>query len=307
MSNDKKAKILERVRALLAKADSTTFPAEADAFRSKADKLMVAYTIEQWELAQSNNGNEGSKPVVREVAFTWWLESNRRDELWSLFTSAAKHCRCVVAVRGYKYRSHEIPVIGLNSDLDYMDILFTHLMLQMGKGLEPHVDSDLPLLENLAVMKEAGVKWQRIGELLHEAGQLEEPYSRKVGVRFTKLYKDFCEENNRERNLVSPSVYQRSYAMGFVRELNERFSNMREESQEQSDGEFLPAILDLKKQAENMYDDIFPPTKQNGRAVSRNVKVHAGAYRAGIKDGRKASIASNNKKVKTKSVKAIGA
>lgn len=37
------ARVLERVRALLAKAESTTFEAEADAFMSKAQELMARH------------------------------------------------------------------------------------------------------------------------------------------------------------------------------------------------------------------------------------------------------------------------
>ena len=41
-------KITERVRALLAKAESTTFPDEAEAFTAKAQELIAQHAIDGW-------------------------------------------------------------------------------------------------------------------------------------------------------------------------------------------------------------------------------------------------------------------
>lgn len=71
--NDKNAKMLERVRALLAKAESTTFPEEADAFRAKADEIMTAYSISAWQVQMAQEGLQRTiQPEVRWFDFSWW-------------------------------------------------------------------------------------------------------------------------------------------------------------------------------------------------------------------------------------------
>ena len=61
------------------------------------------------------------------------------------------------------------------------------------------------------------MKWERIGQIMLEYGIADfDEYSRNVGVRFTKLYTDYCTAHNRPRLRTSPQVYQRSFAMGFT-------------------------------------------------------------------------------------------
>ena len=49
-SEDKRAKVVERCRAMLAKAASTNHEAEAEAFEERALRLMAEYEIEEREL-----------------------------------------------------------------------------------------------------------------------------------------------------------------------------------------------------------------------------------------------------------------
>lgn len=284
-------KMLERVRALLAKADSTNFPEEADAFRAKADELMTAYAIEQWMIDEAQAGvNARPKPESRDIDTSWYWTNSRKDELWSLFHGLARHCRCkVIYWRGY----NTTPVIGLPSDLDYFDMLFTHLMLQMAKGLEPKPDPARSMIDNLIRMKEAGMKWARIGELLYDIGQLDEPYTRNTGVRFTKLYADACREQGRPQLRVAPSVYQRSYAMGFVNEVKTRLRNQAKLTEEKTSGnDKALALRDIKHVIDELADEMYgkPP---RSRAVSRDVRTDMNAYQTGVSAGRDADLAAN--------------
>jgi hypothetical protein len=130
---------------------------------------MTAYAIEQWQVEEAQAGvSARPKPEVREFNTDWWYDSPRYAELNRLFYSVSFHCRTVVAYRGWSGRS--CPVIGLPSDLDYLDLLFTHLMLQMGRNLERHYDPSKPLDENVYDMRMAGMGWMRITELLWKAG-----------------------------------------------------------------------------------------------------------------------------------------
>jgi hypothetical protein len=74
MTEDRKAKMLERVRALLAKADGTNFPEEADAFRAKADALMTEYAIEAWQMDPKPSDKlsyEENLAMLKEAGLGW--------------------------------------------------------------------------------------------------------------------------------------------------------------------------------------------------------------------------------------------
>lgn len=166
--SDKTHKMLERVRALLAKADGTDFPEEAATFRAKADELMSAYAIEQWMVEQAQAGvNARQEPVRREFARTW-VESKFRNDLFQLFTAVADHCRCVVGYRGQNFR--ELPVYGLPSDLDYLDLLFTTLNLEVAKNMDPPVRADGEVGHEVFKQRQAGISWPRITEKMFNAG-----------------------------------------------------------------------------------------------------------------------------------------
>jgi hypothetical protein len=284
-AEDKKAKMLERVRALMAKADSTDFPAEADTFRDKADELMRQYAIEQWQVDVAQDGvGARPKPISRDVDVAWYFSNSRSKELWQLMNICTLHCRVKLV---YWRGSTSIPCVGIPSDLDYFDMLFTSLMLQMGKGLEPHPSRDKPMIENLVVMKEAGMKWERIGELLITAGQLEY-YDRNMGVKFTKLYTDYCDKHDRPRLRIAPSVYQRSFAKGFVSEVRTRMR--RQESTNTTGMELV--LRDIKDEVDAATTEMHGKDPER-YALARDESTDPTAYRAGAQAGAQANIYGN--------------
>jgi Protein of unknown function (DUF2786) len=290
MSKETNAKMLERVRALLAKADSSEFPGEADAFRKKADDLMTQYTIEQWQIDAATQGaNKRPEPEHRKYDISWYGQNPHRDYLWMLMQDVALHCRIVLVY--WRYGGDSIPIVGLPSDIDYFDMLFTHLMLQMGANLEPKPDPEAPIIENLVRLKESGMKWERIGELLINIGQLE-TYNRNVGVRFTGLYSRYCKDTGREQLRTSPAVYQRSYAIGFVNEVRARFKEMDQNKEKKGTGMEL-ALRDIREVVAKAAIMEFGAPRQTGKAVSKNYRRDEAAYRQGVVAGRRADISSS--------------
>jgi hypothetical protein len=322
---DKKAKILEKIKALLAKADSTTFPEEADAFRAKADELMTAYTIEAWQL-DTGQETEARKPEVREMDFAWWRDSNRSDELWSLFLRVAGHTRVVVALRGYghsgSYRT--MPIIGLSSDLDYFDLLFTHLMLQMGKQLEPKPVESLSLEENAYNLRAAGMDRFRACKLLWEGGYvvlgdeamdrhdittfdaweaLPAAAQKAVRAKVRTAAERWAKKNGLTGTTrTHPATYQRSFAMGFVDEVGKRFREMRaqQEAHDQT-GSMALVVRDIYEVSKSLYDEMWPQPestgkRSKGRSVIKEVRVDDRAYNVGRTAGRNASLQADPSK-----------
>lgn len=168
MTNDNTAKMLERVRALLAKADSTNFPEEAEAFRAKADELMTRHSISQWAVEQAEQGrNVAAKPERRDFSRSW-VGSKFRTELFDLFCAVAEHCRCVVGTRGQTRDG--LPVYGLPSDLDYLDMLFTTLNLEVAKNMSPPVNPNGELGEEVFKQRQSGITWPEITRKVFNAG-----------------------------------------------------------------------------------------------------------------------------------------
>lgn len=294
---DRTAKMLERVRALLAKADSTPFTGEADVFRAKADELMTQYAIDQWMVNEAQDASTARpKPEIRYVDSNWWYDSSHYIKLWSLFSSCARHCRVVIAQRGWVGgRQNGMPVIGLASDIDYLDMLFTHLMLQMGKQLEPDVDRHLEPGHNVYRLRQAGLPWPRITEKMfkaglvkptpaqitkfyvmddyHDAGSVQEAWEfiperlrTELKNKLANWNRAYVKENGLqgERNYIRPAIYQDGFAEGFVAEVAARFREMREQQERKYDetheaGSMSLVVRDIYDQALDLYREKWPP------------------------------------------------
>src|SRR4051812_24553028 len=125
---DRSAKMLERVRALLAKAADPGIPqAEADLFRQKADELMTTYAIEAW-MVEREQQKIGApvQPERRDINVAWRRDNPFANQLGYMFAEVARHCRCIAPPK-LNYNDYTKPVFGVPSDLDWFDLLFTSL------------------------------------------------------------------------------------------------------------------------------------------------------------------------------------
>src|SRR6476646_1454927 len=84
--------MLERVRALLSKAESTTFPEEADALTAKAQELMARHAIDQAMVDAGGTGAGGRTglPTSRRI----WIDNPYADGKSLLFNHVAVANRC---------------------------------------------------------------------------------------------------------------------------------------------------------------------------------------------------------------------
>ena len=115
------ARILERVRALLAKAESTTFPEEAEALSAKAQELMARYAIDRALLGGVGDGRHGvggrrihiDDPYARpkSLLLAEVADANRGKAVWS---------------PDFGWST----VFGADDDLDIVELLFTSLLCQ---------------------------------------------------------------------------------------------------------------------------------------------------------------------------------
>lgn len=323
MTDTRKADMLRKVRALMAQAEGTNHPEEADSFRAKADQIMTAYAIMEWELDQTTG--EVHLPASREYDFGWYWDYNLhetiRQQLWWLFQQCGRFARCKVVYHDARVNAAGqdiIMVLGMESDLNYFDMIFTSLMVDMLGHMEPRPRTDLPMIENLVIMKEAGMKWERIGKLLYDVGQLDAPYTRNTGVRFTKLYTDYCNEHNRPRLRTSPAVYQRSYAEGYGNRVSVRLSEMRrardaDNTTDTGDNKYALVVKSTEQKVDDLYKQMYErylrqmqelqeaaKNNKNKKAVSTKVREYKrdlNAILAGDKAGQNARIVQPGEKL----------
>src|SRR4051812_20004928 len=184
---DRKEAMLDKVRKLLAKAnDASIGDAESESFRQKANDLMTSYAIEAWEVEMAKEGTR-AKAIRRDFDFSWYQDSSWdspiRDALWSIWYEVARHCRVIQVSTKWDVQTKLIPVVGMEADLDYFDMLFTSLFLQLTMKADPRPSERLSIEENLAAMREAGMGWDTVTRRMIEAGLVEDP---NPGVHFPK-------------------------------------------------------------------------------------------------------------------------
>jgi len=116
-------RILERVRALLAKAESTTFPEEAEALSTKAQELMARHAIDTAMVVAGGGAGPADGPTGLRVPVDDPYAGAKSILLSAV--ASANGCRAVWS-KGLGFST----VVGFESDLEFVDLLYTSLLVQ---------------------------------------------------------------------------------------------------------------------------------------------------------------------------------
>jgi hypothetical protein len=119
-------KLLERVRALLAKAESSEFGAEADSYTAKAQELMVRYSIDRALLDAGTNVTE--EPGGIRIG----LDNPYEAEKALLLDQVARASRCTAV---WARRLGFVTVLGFPADLRAVELLYTSLLVQVTRAM----------------------------------------------------------------------------------------------------------------------------------------------------------------------------
>ncbi len=173
-------KVLSRVRGLLAKAESTDYPDEAEALSAKAQELMNRYALDRAAV-------EAEQDVPLAVAVRRiWLESPYLAEKGHLVTAVAgaNRCRSVLTAKpGY------LTMIGDELDLDATELLSTSLLVQANRAMlaeGKRTGHAKARSFRQSFLISYGV---RIGERLHAVTALDESTSRALVPVFAEREK----------------------------------------------------------------------------------------------------------------------
>lgn len=128
------AGMLAKVRALLAKAESTTFPEEAEALSAKAQELMTRYRIDAAVVgAGPGSGGPGGRRI--------WVDDPYAGAKVSLLGAVARANGCEAVELGGLGCVH---VVGFPADLEVVELLHTSLLVQVATAMlaaGPQVDA----------------------------------------------------------------------------------------------------------------------------------------------------------------------
>ena len=125
-AGDLDQRALGRVRALLAKAEATGFPEEAEALSAKAQELMSRYSLHQAVAVHER----GRAPVA--AARRIWIDSPYAGPKAILVqaVATANRCRAVWAEKlGF------VTVVGSETDLDLVELITTSLLVQANRAM----------------------------------------------------------------------------------------------------------------------------------------------------------------------------
>jgi hypothetical protein len=126
--------MITKVQALLAKAESTPYPDEADAFFAKAQELMTRYAIDE-ALARGERVRT-DKPLLR--SFT--IEEPYRTAKRTLLTAvaSANDVRVIIGHAG------SITLAGFADDIEVTELLFASLLVHATREMHMAASRDVP-------------------------------------------------------------------------------------------------------------------------------------------------------------------
>lgn len=213
-------KTMARIQKLLDKAASTDFNQESKVFLQKADDLMMKYQIEEFELRKFDAKTGGEKiPEVRDVA-TFAQHPDLKGPVATMARMVASLNGLIIA----EWHHGKIKVCGWTEDIDYFEMTITNLILTLVRTMDPKYDPDLPLDENVYLMKSAGLNWTEIWRRIK--GE-DVPVNRSECIKWSKFHKAYCERHGLERVTVShKSGFREDFAWGFQEEVCSRIQSV---------------------------------------------------------------------------------
>ncbi|MCC3779970.1 DUF2786 domain-containing protein [Streptomyces sp. UNOB3_S3] len=194
-------KMLGRVRALLAKAESTLFPEEAEALSAKAQELMARHSIDEALLA-AGAAAAGDGPGACRIGVEGPYESAKALLLDAV--AAANHCQAVWSSE-YGFST----VVGFDADLELVELLYTSLLVQATTAMGRAAD-DLPRsLKGTGGTPTARGRSRRTRDF-RESFLIA--YAGRIGDRLSSAVRDVAAEETRPE--VLPVLAARDVAVG---------------------------------------------------------------------------------------------
>ncbi|MEV5505744.1 DUF2786 domain-containing protein [Streptomyces orinoci] len=127
-------KTLSRIRALLAKAESTDYAEEAEALSAKAQELMARHCLDEALLAATAEGPSPGGPAACRIGVEGPYEGAKALLLDAVAT--ANHCQSV-----WSGEHGFATLVGFESDLELSELMYTSLLVQATAAMRGAADA----------------------------------------------------------------------------------------------------------------------------------------------------------------------
>lgn len=124
---------LATIRSLLAKAESTEYPEEAEAFFAKASELISRWAIDEAVLWASADASQRESPDELQIVVHAPYMAQKAVLVSAV--ASAHDCRAVRLVGGPGSSTEVISVIGFPSELRWVETLATSLLVQLTSAM----------------------------------------------------------------------------------------------------------------------------------------------------------------------------
>jgi hypothetical protein len=124
---------LATIRGLLAKAEATDFPEEAEAFFAKASELISRWAIDEAMLWAAEQAGGREQPDELQLVVHAPYLAQKAVLIGSV--ARAHGCRAVRLVSGSGNRSEVISIVGFPSELRWVETLATSLLVQLTSAM----------------------------------------------------------------------------------------------------------------------------------------------------------------------------
>ncbi len=265
---------LRKIQALIDKGHGTDNEAEARAFLAKADSMMVQYSIEATQLLDPDRNIRrtatAEEPELRTITvFQGYDQDGDMDRhmRWALdrvFHSVCEH----LFIRKAPFDRHSMVsgqhrVVGYPVDLRFAEMFFLKIKLHMFSEMLTTIDPSKPWEECVVGLKNMGHRWIDVHHKMASSNHPEYPYpnqpwERRIGVKFTSVMKKYVEQHGIPRNTSSnPDAWRADYVDGYVGMIQRRLREMREATVEENP--LLPDLIgDKKSNVQEALWDLFP-------------------------------------------------
>lgn len=237
------SKKLDRIRRLIDMASREAKTPEEENERkvaqAQAEALMLKYSVEEWQLAQSG-GREASalKPETFPNVFICVTGHPCRMAMADLAIGLGRHLNVAMHFNSLAFDKKFLDLdvtataVGYPEDLRMWEMIFTMLHMQLLSKIDPKVDSTLTFDENVYNLHAAGLKWKVIADKINAA---ETPAGWYVnwtangdGGRLKRAARRHAEKINAEYvSKANPTAYQRTFTSAYVATVLRRFREAR--------------------------------------------------------------------------------
>ena len=302
-------KMIDRVAALINKANGTDNEHERQAFLAKAEQMMAAHRIDEAAIRAREMARGMEDRRRREVGDRIMEFVSETDEFKPMYRKIVGDLARLCSVRIVFTGWGKMHVVGYNEDMDYFQLLWTSATLAFAGKLFPEWNRGLAPHRQIRQWVEAGYKWDYIWRSARENGQ---PFMRKVKGEMVEVpcppadhgwmkrqLKKAYDETGEEKPQLSHGVknYRHSYAIGFGEEFSDRIWGMIRD-REAAERNNNPAALVLQRDADavrDYFNKLFPPsTLSYGRRERGLQGTHAGANSAGRASARNADLSGGS-------------